>query len=218
MKQPLLYSLITFLLISLLIFSCDVTDSDVGLRISGVVVDENSGNPLSGALVEITMPQALQQSTTTDDDGRYVFDEIDLEEETQITIQVSRDGYNNGFAQVLAQPDRDVSVSNILLRQTSENGDDGGGDDGVPGPSSTPDNIVLTGVSNESINIRETGGIVNSSISVQVQDSSGRALGLNNAVDVEFTRLQGPDDIKISPELVRTNNNGLAVTNITSGL
>ena len=222
MKHPILYSLLSFLIIGLFLFSCDVTDSDEGVRISGTVVDENTGNPLAGALVEITIPQNLEQNTTSDEDGRFVFDPLDLEEETQITIQVSRDGFNNGFAQVTAQPDRDVSVSNILLRRTSDNGDDGGGggDGGEPvsGPVGGAASIILSNLSATSINIAESGGVVNSTFTFTVQDSTGRALDLNNAVDVAFNIVEGPGGGEaITPEIARTNSNGAASASLFAG-
>jgi len=218
MKKSILYS--TLLL--LLVLACDLTDSDSGITISGVVVDEVSGNTVADATVSITMPQSLQQSTTTNDSGVFTFQNLELEEDANITLQISKDDYNDAFAQVSATPDRDVSVSTVQLRPFQAGGGDNGDDNGdgggyVPGTSAGAASIILTNITESSVNVRETGGIINSAISVQVQDSSGRALDLSNSVDVEFRILQGPDDVTLSPETVSTNASGIATTNLSSG-
>lgn len=207
-------SLLLLLLPLFLLSSCDFTEPDTGITISGVVVHETTGNPVSGAMVEITNPQILQQSTTTNTEGFFFFDGVEFEEDVAITLRVTRDGFNDRFTQINASPGSNITVSNIQLRP-SGNGDDDGT---VPGTSGGAASIILTDISRESINIKETGGIVNSTITVQVQDSSGRAIDLTNAVDVEFRIITGPGGEEVlTPETVRTNSNGFASTSLFSG-
>ncbi|MBQ8505966.1 MAG: carboxypeptidase regulatory-like domain-containing protein, partial [Clostridia bacterium] len=54
----------------------DVTVSESAISISGLVTDNNTGKPISGATVEITLPGGEVKSLTTDKDGRYSIDSL----------------------------------------------------------------------------------------------------------------------------------------------
>ena len=106
-----------------------------------------------------------------------------------------------------------------LRPEESDNGGNNNGNNGgVSGPSAGAAKIILQSISAEAINIAETGGIVNSSFTFVVQDSAGRNISLNNAVDVEFSILSDPGGGEgITPTSVRTNADGAATSNLFSG-
>ncbi|MEX1011101.1 MAG: hypothetical protein WDZ29_03485 [Balneolaceae bacterium] len=99
------------------------------------------------------------------------------------------------------------------------NGGNGNGDDNevVTGPSGPPAALVLTGVTHDAINIRETGGTVNSAFTFEVQDAAGRPISGQSAT-VLFEIVAGPDGGEsITPTSVTTNAQGRATSNIQSG-
>ncbi|MDZ7806927.1 MAG: hypothetical protein U5K71_07410 [Gracilimonas sp.] len=136
---------------------------------------------------------------------------------TSISITASATDYNSQSRTV--QVAGGDNLTNFDFELTAENNDDGSNDGtGVSGPSAGAAAIILDGITEESINIAETGGIVNSSFTFQVQDSSGRALDLNNAEEVEFSILSGPSGGEgITPLTANTNANGTVTSNLFSG-
>ncbi|MCR9132025.1 MAG: carboxypeptidase regulatory-like domain-containing protein [bacterium] len=95
-------------------------------------------------------------------------------------------------------------------------GNSSGGE--ISGPSEGAAVIILDSISETELNISETGGIVNSVLTFQVQDSSGRNVDINNQVTVNFSVLSGPDGGEgLLPESVNTDASGRASTNFYSG-
>lgn len=95
-------------------------------------------------------------------------------------------------------------------------GNSSGGE--ISGPSEGAAVIILDSISETELNISETGGIVNSVLTFQVQDSSGRNVDINNQVTVNFSVLSGPDGGEgLLPESVKTDASGRASTNFYSG-
>jgi hypothetical protein len=77
---------------------------------------------------------------------------------------------------------------------------------------------VLKSVTETNINIRQTGGIVNTTFSFIVQDSSGRSMDASSPVDVNFRILNGPDGGEaVVPAVAQTNTEGVVVTSLFSG-
>ncbi len=221
MKRLLLLALVTFTTI-LFINSCDLNDTDsTPFTITGQVQTLNTENGIADALVEIISPADLQREAVTNASGMYVFEDVFVDSVIDVRIQASRQGFNTSTIDVVAVPGRDLAVPPIRLRATTSGGDDGGSGGGggtVGGPPAGAAAIILQGVSSNSINIAETGGIVSSSFTFEVQDSSGRAITSEGAVDVEFILTDGPGGGEaITPEIVRTNASGLVTSNLFSG-
>ena len=213
-----------FMFFALLLFAagCDFSSvsSSSEITISGTVVDRSTGNGINSAIVRIVSPQDIARSTSTDASGSFIFEGVAVEDDTDITIEATKEGFDIVTITVLAIPDRDSELSPIELIPEGSGGggdDTDGGGDQVGGESGGAASISLVNVTNEAINIEETGGDVNSAFTFAVQDSAGRNIDLDKAVDIEFEILSGPAGAAITPEVVRTNAQGRATSNLFSG-
>lgn len=202
-----------------MIGACESTSSDNSIDINGRVVDGTNGDPINEVIVNITSPETISASTLSDQDGQFLFSDIEIDETTDIVIELKKTSYQTETVKIAASPGLDVNLEDpVRLTKEDDGGGNDGGDGGVSGPSAGAAAIVLSNITNETINIIESGGIVNTAFTFAVQDSSGRALDLENAVDVEFSILSGPGGGEgITPEVVRTNSEGLATSNLYSG-
>lgn len=202
----------TLIALAFLMYSCD--DIYDPITVSGSVVDVSSGSPVADATVTITSPSDLSASTFSNENGEFLFEEVAVDSIIDITLQASKEGFSTDEITVLAAPDRGLVVPDLKLR--NQQGDDGGGV--VSGSTGGAAAIELVSLSSEVINISETGGNVNSAFTFEVQDSTGRPIGPQNAVDVSFVITNGPGGAEgISPEVVRTDENGTVTSNIFSG-
>lgn len=205
--------------LSLALYGCgNLSGSDAEeTLISGQVSEQGSGSAVQGAIVRITSPAALSQTVTSDSLGNFTF-AIELDSTISVTITAEKQGFNLQTTTFSLAPGNDVQ--NLSLSLQAE-GDNGGGEDdgeGVGGESGGAAAIILTGISEETINIAESGGIVNSAFTFEVQDSAGRTIDLSKAVDVNFTIVAGPGGGEsLTPEVVRTNSSGKATSNLFSG-
>lgn len=208
--------------IVLLVFliSCQPTNED-SVTIQGQVNDSASGDGLSGAAIIITSPDALSGTfTSTDTLGNYLFDKIDINEATQISIRASQNGYDTDEKSVTILPEQSLTVDFDLDVEGTDSGGDNGGDDGsvVGGEPGIPAAIILTKVSETAINIRQTGGTVNSTFNFTVQDSAGRNMDEDTPVEVNFQIIKGPSGGEsIVPQKVETDADGEVVSNLFSG-
>jgi len=217
LKRYVLFSTVIFLL-----FSCSrFLDTDPEpVTVSGIVTN-SSGEPIEGAMVSILSPTP-EETTTTDGDGVYEFSRI-IEEAVSYSMEISKDGYDSRTEEFVADPSNGPDFPNVQLSETgsdNNNDDDSGNDDGdeVEGTTGGAASIILDNLSDSSINIAETGGNVNSTFTFVVQDSAGRALDANGAVDVEFMITSGPGGNEaITPEVVRTGDDGTATASLFSG-
>jgi hypothetical protein len=214
MKKSVLY-----LLFIATLASCQPTDDD-SVIIQGQVREDNSGTGLSGAAVVITDPPELSNRfTSTDSSGQYVFDDLDITEATDVTLRATENGYNPSTRTITALPEQTYNLNFELTSEDEENpGNDDGNDGVVTGEPGVPAAIVLTNVSEESINIRQTGGTVSTTFSFSVQDSAGRPMDENSITEVNFRILNGPGGGEaIVPLSVNTNDRGNVVTSMFSG-
>lgn len=212
MKRIRILAPLTLIALTLLFYSCD--DIFEPITISGRVVDTGSGSPVTNATVAISSPEELAASTFTNENGEFLFEDVAVDSIIDITFQASKEGFSADEVTILAAPDRELVVPDLELQNQEENDSEGG----VSGATGGAAAIVLTNLASEVINIAETGGNVNSAFTFEVQDSSGRAIGSQNAVDVSFVITNGPGGAEgISPEVVRTNENGTVTSNIFSG-
>lgn len=212
--------LLALLPIILLTTNCSTSDED-GAIIQGVVTNSTSGSPLVDAIVQISSPAELAGNfVRTDSTGSFVFQEINISTVTDIEFTVSLTDYEQLVRTVTATPGQNVTVNFQLIPESTDDGSGDGGGDGeeVEGPPEEPASIVLLSVSETAINIRGTGGVVNSTMVFQVLDSAGRALDLSNPVDVNFSIIKGPGGGEaVTPTVVTTNDEGKAVTALVAG-
>lgn len=210
------FSVCTILLM-LSFLGCTTSENEDLVIIQGSVTDAQSGDPIENATVQITSPEEFSSLfVRTDAEGNYILSEIDLNELTSFSISASANDFESQTKSLQVAPGDNITDFNFNLTSP----DDDGGDDngGVSGPSNGAAAIVLASVTEESINIAETGGIVNSSFTFQVQDSSGRNLDLDNAESVSFSIISGPGGGEgITPITATTNDNGTVTSNLYSG-
>ncbi|MFA5668319.1 MAG: carboxypeptidase regulatory-like domain-containing protein [Balneolaceae bacterium] len=215
------YIRLSFLLVFgfMLVLSCKPSSSDDAI-IQGQVTDATTGNLINGANVVIDSPQELRKFTKTDSTGTFSLTGIDISEVTDVTITASAATYRS-TTETLPLAPKDI-IKNLNFKLLPVQDDSGGDDDENPGqvtgPSAGAAVLILESVQRETINIKETGGIVNSAFTFQVQDSSGRKLDLNNAVNVEFEIIAGPGGGEgIQPISAKTNAEGKVTSNLFSG-
>lgn len=211
-----IFLVLSIIFAAYLINGCAASDSENAVVISGEVVEASTGNVIQNAIVEITDPQSLRQTTTSDSVGIFSFT-VDVDSSVTITVEASKQGFDpvvNTF-----RITGGVDVTDISLQLTSPNdGDDGDDGDQVGGEPEGAAAIVLTSASNQAINIAETGDVVSAAFTFQVQDSAGRPLDVERAVDVEFNILSGPGGGEtVIPATARTNAQGNVTTSIFSG-
>ena len=217
------YNIITLLLAGILsvsIYGCgELSGSDAEeTLISGQVAEQSSGSAIQGAIVRITSPAPLSQTITSDSLGNFTFS-VELDSAVSVTVTAEKQGFNLATTTFTLAPGTDVLDLGFTLQAEGDTGGgDGDGQGGVGGESGGAAAIILSGITEESINIEESGGIVNSAFTFEVQDSAGRTIDLSKAVDVNFSIVAGPDGGEsLTPEVVRTNSNGTATSNLFSG-
>ena len=210
------YALI--LLVALVITHCKPED-DSFFMARGTVRDAVSGEGIPNVAVVIASPEPFStQYRSTDSSGVYIFDNLDVTEVTSITFSASKNGYVTGMETITAIPDNSETVDFDLVLEGSEVDDDDDDDEVVGGKPGVPAAIVLTDITETAINIRQTGGTVNSVFSFVVQDSAGRNMDENSPTDVHFQIIKGPNGGEaVVPETVQTNANGEVVSSLFSG-
>lgn len=211
------YYLLPLLLI--LFFSCDrfLTSDPDPITVSGTVTN-SSDEPIEGATVTILSPSP-EETTTTDSEGVYTFSLL-IEESTNFSLEISKDGYQTSTRNFSVDPSDNISFPDVQLALPDEDNEDDDSDDGdeVGGETGGAASIILQSVSETSINIAETGGNVNSTFTFVVQDSAGRAIDLDKAVDVQFLITEGPGGNEaITPEIVTTEADGTVTASLFSG-
>ena len=206
----------------LFLVNCQPSDDDV-VTIQGQVTDERTGVGLPGAAVIITSPDELGTNfASTDSLGNYSFGDISITQATDVSFRASQTGYVSTSRSITIVPGQAFTLDFELVEEGSDGGGDSGGDGGgdqvVEGEPGVPAAIVLTDVSETAINIRQTGGTVNTTFSFTVQDSSGRNMNEDTPVEVNFRIIKGPDGGEaVVPEVVETNEDGSVVSNLFSG-
>ena len=215
MKNRLL--LLFPLALILFLQACSTDDSVI---VAGQVIEAGSGNAVSSAIVELTQPENLQQTATTDSAGNFSFDVDPGSETVSVTLEISRQGYQTQTTSFKLAPETNVDDLVIELQSTDSSGDDDddGGSDEVGGEPEGPAAIILQSISDQAIFIEETGDNISAAFTFQVVDSAGRALNANGAVDVDFEILSGPGgEEEIIPKTATTNSNGQVTSSIFSG-
>ncbi|GAA5520572.1 carboxypeptidase regulatory-like domain-containing protein [Aliifodinibius salicampi] len=212
--------LVLLTLVSLFfIQSCDYFKSKPAV-VGGEVIEASSENAVEGATVEIIQPENFQQSTITNSSGRFSFDVEPDDGSVALTLEVTKEGYQSATRNV--EVSSNDEINDLVIELTAE-GDDGNGDGDNGGGDQNGETvgaaaIVLTDQPEGAININETGDQVSTSMTFQVQDSLGRALSSNNAVEVSFSIINGPGGGEdLVPATATTNSSGNVTTTLFSG-
>lgn len=205
----------------ILISSCQTSDDSV--LIEGIVTDEQTGDPISRATVQITSPQEFfDVYSMSDSSGNYSLSDIDVNEVTDLQITASATDYEDKVRSIKVSPEEVYSNFDFELTPESTGdptpGDGDDDDETVSGESAGAARLQLVSVSEDFINVRGTGGVENATFSFVVLDSAGRAINLDNQVEVQFNMIKSPGGGEtILPDRVETNAQGKVVGNLASG-
>ncbi len=208
---------ISYLAIGVLLLffaSCDKIYEPITVR--GKVVDVNTSQPVSNAIVTITSPQDMAAQTFSNENGEFLFEEVAVDSVIDITISAFKEGFTTETITLLAAPERELIVPDFKIRnmQTGQNGDNGD----PAGNGGSAKAIQLVSIGSTILNIAETGGGTSSSFTFVVLDSTDTPLRTGNAIDVEFRIVDGPGGGEsISPSTVRTNENGTVSSSVFAG-
>lgn len=200
---------VTLIAAVLLTAGCNNEDNDTSgiARVTGTVIDAASQQPVADAVVRI---QQTGDEAETDEDGLFDF-EVEIDSTMNLTALVSMTGYGSATRTEFARAGQTVSFGTIQL--TANTG--GGGSAPVSGRAS---NILLLSQSSQSIGVRESGSTEVAQIVFQATDSLGRPVTLSNAANINFTFGSNPGGgAFIYPETARTDNQGRATANLSSG-
>ena len=193
----------------------ELTNLEIGSLESNTIdytVTDLNGNPMApGTTIDISTDGSLELLGSTS---------VILSDET------TTGAGKTDFSFTVLGPDGFSGKETITITVTSPSGFIssstidvvGVGEGGVTGEPTGAASLILESVQRETINIKETGGIINTSFTFQVQDSAGRPLDLNNATEVEFSILSGPGGGEgIIPATATTNSSGRVTSNLFSG-
>lgn len=202
--------------IMLLLQAC-AADDETSI-IAGQVVESGSGNPINQAVVEVTQPEELQQTATTDSSGNFSFDVDPGNETANVSLEVSKQNYQTATTSFKLAPETNVDDLVIELSSSSDD-EDGSEEDQVGGEAGGPASLELINLSSSTINVRETGGNVNATFTFEVTDSAGRVV--DSPTEVQFQIIQGPGGGEdITPSTARTgvgSSEGTVKSNLAAG-
>lgn len=187
--------------------ACSPTGLEDDVVVTGFVLDATSGQPIENAVVR-TLNLEPESVDATDAEGAYRL-VVTVSGSTDLTIEASKEGYSVATAQVLAVPDRDTVVPDFELTASET---------AVGTTRTGPKSIILTGLSSESILVRESGGTETADITFEVQDSTGLPMDRNSAVNVTFRFGAQPGGGEtLFGTTAQSNANGRVTTSLHSG-
>lgn len=177
------------------------------VTINGLVVSKLTNTAIDSAQVLINSPGGLI-ATYTDNQGKFSQD-ITISSSINLTLVVSKASYITDSVNVFVSANSDaVNVPAIKLDYNSTSAV----------PSGDPVSIFVLSQSAKSIGVKESGSEETARIIFVVQDSAGVPVDLEHSVDVRFKFGASPGGGELlSPTVVKTNNNGEAAVNLTSG-
>lgn len=207
---------ILFFLFAFLLNSCESDTQVTGgsedqqtsrtVKVTGQVISKLTGIPIDSAQVVLNTSSGFVV-VYTDNQGKFSRD-ITVTSSINLTIVVSKANYKTDSVNVFVSGNSDVIVPTIELEFKSN----------ASVPSGDPVSIFLLSQSATSIGVKESGSEETARIVFVVQDSAGIPVDLAHSVDVKFRFGAGPGGGELlSPTIVKTNNNGQAAVNLTSG-
>ncbi len=189
---------------------CDVGGGgDSSVTVPGRVLDA-TGNPVEDALVTFRYTddggEPVERTAQTDSVGRFS-KTLEVAQTVEVTITATK---GDVTAQRVRQVSPDVETTSDLEFTLSMGGEEAR----EPG---RPTDILLRSQTAGTIRVQESGGTSVSRLTFQVVDSTGKAIGIDQAVDVNFRFSQQPGDATLTPSTVTTNGQGQATVNVSSG-
>lgn len=204
--------------IAVVLFACsDTTKSNKDLAVvRGYIyaVDNNSAlNPLAGASVNV---KGYFAQTTTNSKGMYEIGlDLGKEKETvDVTLEVSKAGYDEWIEDVSVQKGQTVTAPDITLIKLFS---DTTGNDTL-GASGDAAHITVAGEHLTHIYVQSSGLQETATINFLITDAQGRPVDSSHSVMVHFNILNGPDGGEyLEPETMQTTN-GRVYTILNSGI
>ncbi len=212
-----LAGIILLLTFSIIVNSCESDTQVTGggveeqetpktVKMSGQVISKLTGIPIDSAQVLVNGLSG-QFAFYTDSQGKFNRD-ITVTSSVNLTLVVAKANYVTDSVNVFVDGNSDVTVPTIRLEFNSTSSV----------PSGDPVSIFLSSQSAISIGVKESGAEETARISFVVQDSAGIPIDLDHSVDVTFKFGAAPGGGEVlTPPIVKTNNNGQAAVNLTSG-
>jgi len=201
------------IIISLYLISCQFGIEDDSLNgsdlttIEGQVVDGLTGNWINGASVKIVY-DSLEIVTITNSNG-FFLEQFSLSSNTEISIIVSKTGYEVDSTRLIISAGITNKVSLIKLYSDQSIVNDSSGNAA---------SIYLYSQSHQSIVVKESGGVEACQIVFEVLDSSGIQISQENSVIVKFSFLSNPGGGEyLYPDSSITNAFGRASVTLNSG-
>ncbi|WP_170245565.1 carboxypeptidase regulatory-like domain-containing protein [Fodinibius salinus] len=206
------YFLLLIFAVALITQACS---SDSGTIVAGQVIEAGTGNAVDGAIVEITEPVDLQESTTTDSTGNFSFS-VNVDETATVTLEVSKQNFETATRNFKLSSGNDVD--DLVIELTSSTAGDGGddSDDTIGGDSGPPAALELTSISSSNIAVKGTGGDVSAKFTFSVTDSAGRPV--DQGYNIDFSIITGPGGGEyVQPATATTSSQGTVSSVINAG-
>lgn len=216
MKKPILFGFIFTLLILTSCKDTSETDPDRLLNLKGKVyfLSETQVFPLEGALITV---QDHFTQTVSDNAGNFTlnFEPEGEEDEFDITLQVSKIGYELNGVYVQAKRGMQTTVPDVLMKTA--------GNDSLPidDPdeeiSGEPAHIEIYGKHNSHVYVKTSGLQETAMIQFRVTDAAGVPVDTDHKALVHFEILNGPGGGEYLFPDTMTTVRGLAYTVLNSG-
>lgn len=185
-------------------------DTNGTFILQGQVLDTQTDAPIPSAEVRAAPPGHAPLATAeTDSLGQYDF-AVEIDSTMELEVTASKNGVTSNLHTVLAQAGETKELPALSINL----GSDGGGQTETGPPSS----INLVSQSQQSIMVKESGGVETASLAFQVTDVQGRPVPAQQSGEVRFY-LSGasPADASIAPETTQPDANGQVEATLTSG-
>ncbi len=210
-------SIIFILVIAFIWLSCksESTKSEDIATLTGAVYflnDNNDPTPVQNALIRSTN---VVVQTFSDGNGEYTLEMEFTEEEKDISIDVSKVGFQSSQLVALAKKGKSIIVPDITLSSLVQ--DTTGGIIDTATHSGPGAHIQVANNHQTHLYVTESGLQETAFIEFEVTDSQGRLLDSDHKVLVNFSILNGPGGGEtVSPDTMTTRN-GKCYTVVNSG-
>ncbi len=183
----------------------NITNSITPARLEGRIIERGNATPVEKALVKI-LP--FNRSAETDASGKYAMTiELADSNATTATIIFAKTGFSSDTLRaVKIQNGRTSTLPDVRIAKL-----------GSSGPSGDATHVVLLKVTTPAIYVSGSGGQASSDLTFEVRDASGRPIDLQHKVTVAFRITGNPGGATIFPASMESDENGRAVTTVTSG-
>lgn len=201
--------LFILLLVSLIFSGCDALSSDdedqSGLvTLTGQILNVRTNNPVKNGFVRVLPYDILFEADST---GSFSID-VRIDSTMDLNVIGNADGFQSSAFPVLAIAGRTIQVPTFNLLPIAAEAAESG----------RASNIILVEQSTTSIGVRESGSEEQARLTFQLADSLGRAVILDQGVDVNFRFGAQPGGGEfLHPSTAESDNNGIVEMVISSG-